>query len=93
MIIDQFKVNKNGNAVIVVSSDSLSESFTIQTNANLPFAHSVKHQHLWTLTDDDKAKIESEVKNYVSKFGNARQKEITFGKNSARTAAENFFNR
>lgn len=85
MIIEGFSITSQGNSVIRVSNDFLTESFTIVTHKNLPFAHSVKHQHLWKLTDYAKTQIEKEVRAFISLRGTDKQKDIVFGKERVRS--------
>lgn len=80
MIITGFEFTSQGNSAIRVANDKQTESFSLITNKNLPYAHKIKHFHLWQFSDYDKGEIESEIKAYVSEFGTEKQKDIIFGK-------------
>ena len=80
MIIQGFEMSSRGNSTIRIANDNQTESFTLITHQNLPFTHEKKHVPLWNLSDKDKYKIESEVRDYVSRHGSDIQKLIVFGK-------------
>lgn len=70
-----FRLDVNGNKVIVLSFPD-EKKFSIQTNGNLPTAHSVSQgwNRSSTLSADDNRKISSEAVEYIRKYGSETQK-------------------
>jgi hypothetical protein len=59
----QIKIDDNGNKIAKVTNGR--NSFSIQTNGNLPETH-----------NGNLAMVKEEIKNYVSQYGTERQKAI-----------------
>lgn len=78
-MIIEYEFTSQGNGSVRVYNDRKTASFTIPTHKYLPYAHNFSHVPTWHLTDDQKDRIETEVRAYTRANGNDQQKMIVFG--------------
>jgi hypothetical protein len=80
MIILGFEFSTRGNSAVRVATNNKQETFSIITNSNLPFIHSMKYKDLWFWTDDDKMMAQKEIEDYIRENGTYREQRIVFQK-------------
>lgn len=76
-MILSFTNDINGNRCVKVSNDNKTRSFSIQINQNgFENLRSINNCPVYLITDRQKELAENEIRNYVRKFGTAKQKLI-----------------
>lgn len=78
MIILGFEFSSRGNAAVRISTNNKQETFSVITNRNLPFIHSMKYKDIYHWTDADKMIAQKEIEDFIRENGTAREKRIVF---------------